>query len=475
MARILGNAFANCVDALWGTMIEKRRVSLLTRTVWAMLVLVLSAISNNVHATESVALENTAPDSAVESLTPLDDALTRPKAKEPVLFKRLPGRVEDMLPVLRDATFTIKPRAYRFDRETTNDQRDYANALGGEIFFETGKFLQIAQVGVSYYSSNLFGNSEDPGRTGLVAPNDDDLNVLGQAYLLLGDADGWQASLYRRGIKVPYLDTNDSRMIPQTHESYFIARYGERSDHAFGHITRTKLKNSESFIPMSEAAGALDTDKGVSIVGGKYEILDDTNIGLFNYYGWDTFNTLYAEANWASYVLKSLGTKVGLQYTDQRSVGDQLVGEFRTWHAGVKASGSVKGVMLTVAYTQVGDEASIRFPWGGFPSYNWGMIEDFNRPNEHAWRFGLSISGTKWGHPAWSGFVNFIRGYDTRIRISGIAAPDVNESAITLDYKPESGSLKGLWLRFRTGRAEFSDGTDVSNVRFIVNYSLPIL
>ncbi len=226
---------------------------------------------------------------------------------------------------------------------------------------------------------------------------------------------------------------------------------------------------------MSEAAGALDTDKGVSIVGGKYEILDDTNIGLFNYYGWDTFNTLYAEANWASYVLKSLGTKVGLQYTDQRSVGDQLVGEFRTWHAGVKASGSVKGVMLTVAYTQVGDEASIRFPWGGFPSYNWGMIEDFNRPNEHAWRFGLSISGTKWGHPAWSGFVNFIRGYDTRIRISGIAAPDVNESAITLDYKPESGSLKGLWLRFRTGRAEFSDGTDVSNVRFIVNYSLPIL
>lgn len=70
MARILGNAFGNCVDALWGTMIEKRRVSLLTRTVLAMVVLALSAISNSVCATESVALENTAPDSAVESLTP---------------------------------------------------------------------------------------------------------------------------------------------------------------------------------------------------------------------------------------------------------------------------------------------------------------------------------------------------------------------------------------------------------------------
>ena len=440
-----------------------------------MVVLALSAISSDVRAIESIAAENTAPDSAVESLTPLDEALTPLEAEEPALFKGLPRQLEDMPAFLRDATFKINLRAYRFDRERTNDQRDYANTLGGEIFFETGKFLQIAQVGVSYYSSNLFGNSEDPGRTGLVAPNGDDLNVLGQAYLLLGDADGWQASFYRRGIKAPYLDTNDSRMIPQTHESYFIARYGERSDFAFGHITRTKVKNSERFIPMSEAAGAPNTDKGLSVVGGKVEILDHASVGLFNYYGWDTFNTLYAEANWTSYVLKSLGTKAGFQYTDQRSVGDQLVGEFRTWHAGAKVSGSVKGVILTLAYTQVGDEASIRFPWGGFPSYNWGMLEDFNRPGERAWRLGLSVSGSKWGHPAWSGFVNFTHGYDARVTGTGAAAPDVSESAVTLDYKPKSGSLKGLWLRFRTGRAEFSDGIDVSNVRFIVNYSLPIL
>lgn len=121
-----------------GTTIETRRVSLVTRTVPAMVVLALSAISNNVHATESVAVENTAPESEVESITPLDEALTRPEAEEPVLFKRLPRRVEDMHPVLRDATFKINLRAYRFDRETVNDQRNYANTLGGEIYFETG-------------------------------------------------------------------------------------------------------------------------------------------------------------------------------------------------------------------------------------------------------------------------------------------------------------------------------------------------
>lgn len=450
-----------------------RQISFVTPLLLALTVLVLFSIPSNVGANESVAVDNTAPDSAVESLTPLDEALTQPEAEEPVLFRELPRRLEDMPPVLRDATFKINLRAYHFDREQANDQQDYANALGGEIFLETGQFLDIAQVGISYYSSNLFGNSESPGSTGLVAPNGDDLNVLGRAYLLLGDADGWQASLYRRGIKAPYIDTNDSRMIPQTHEVYFIARYGERSDFGFGHITRTKPKNSERYIPMSEAAGALDTDKGVSVAGGKVEIFDDASVGLFNYYGWDTFNTLYAETNWSSHLLRSSGAKVGLQYTDQRSVGDQLVGEFHTWHAGIKGSGSVKGVMLTVAYTQVGDDASIRFPWGGFPSYNWGMLEDFDRPGERAWRLGISLSGTAWGLHALSGFVNFTHGYDARAE--GSEAPDVTESTFTVDYKPESGMVKGLWLRFRAGLAEFDDDTDVSNIRLIVNYSLPIL
>ena len=58
---------------------------------------------------------------------------------------------------------------------------------------------------------------------------------------------------------------------------------------------------------------------------------------------------------------------------------------------------------------------------------------------------------------------------------AGGAAPDVTEGAFTIDFKPESGSLTGLWLRLRAGVAEFDDGTDVSNVRFIVNYALPIL
>lgn len=459
----------------WGNPIEGRRVGSGTRTVLAVIVVGLFAISNNVRATESVAAENTAPDSAVESATPIGEALTPPEVEEPVRVKGLRERVKDMPPILRDAIFKINFRAYSFDRDTVSNQRQYANTLGGEIFFQTGKFLRIAKIGLSYYSSNLFGESENPGATGLVAPDGSDLNVLGQAYLQFGDREGWWASLYRRGIKVPYLDTDDSRMIPRTHETYFVARNVERHAFGFGHFTRTKLKDSERFIPMSEAAGALGTDKGVTVAGGRFNILEDATFGVFNLYGWDTYNTLYAEGNWSSYFLRSLGTKVGVQYTDQRSVGNELVGAFRTWHGGIRLSGSVKSAMLTLAYTQVGKDGQIRFPWGGFPSYNWGMLADFNRPGERAWRLGVSLTGKPWGHNAWSGFINFTHGYDALDADSGAAAPDADEVAFTIDFKPASGNLEGLWLRFRAGRAEFDDGADVTNVRLIVNYALPIL
>jgi len=427
------------------------------------------------RAEESVESQSTAPDSAVESTAPVDQALSAPQVEAPVLIKKPSEVVKDAPQVIRDAHFKLNLRAYTFDRETASGRRDAANALGGEVFLETGRLADILQVGLSYYTSNLVGSSENPGLTGLVAPNGDNLNVLGQAYLRLGKPGGWQASLYRQGLKVPYLDTEDSRMIPRTQEAYLVYRLEEQRAFGAGHLTRTKRKDSEDFIPMSAAAGALGTDKGVSVVGGKLDIGHDATVGVFNLYGWDTYNTLYAEGGWSSYFLRNLGTKVGVQYTDQRSVGDGLVGDFRTWQAGIKWSGSVKSAVLTLAYTQIGEGGSIRFPWGGFPSYNWGMIQDFDRPGERAWRLGVSVNGSAWGHDAWSGFVNLTRGYHAQDPVTGTEASDLTEAAFTIDFKPESGSIKGLWLRFRAGQARFDDGGSITNFRFILNYSLPLL
>ena len=54
--------------------------------------------------------------------------------------------------------------------------------------------------------------------------------------------------------------------------------------------------------------------------------------------------------------------------------------------------------------------------------------------------------------------------------------PDENVIAITADYRPQKGFLKGLWLRVRY--AEGDRGSPTANrrdLRVILNYSLGVL
>ena len=408
-------------------------------------------------------------------MTPLSNVGDIPEPDEPVLFKDLEKSVRDAPPIIRDATLGFNFRGYVFDKENTDNSEDSANALGGELKFVTGNFLKIARIGLSYYLSESVGDSENAGATGLVAPDGDGLQVLGQAFLELGHRGGLQGAFGRRGYRIPYLNTDDSRMIPITQEAYVVGRTGTPFDFGIGQFTKTKPKNREDFVAMSEAAGATGTSDGVSAAWGILNLSDKTTLGLFNLYGWNTFNTLYAEANWTDYVLRHSGIKVGAQYTDQRSVGDEFMGDFRTWQGGLKLSGSVKSATLTLVHTRTGTDGSVRNPWGGLPSYNSMMLEDFNRPGEKAWRFTTSITGKSWNVNAWSGFVSFVYGHDARDTTSGLPAPDVTELDLTIDYRPTSGPIKGLWVRLRGAYAKFEDSTSEWETRLIVNYSMPML
>lgn len=441
----------------------------------AAIVLAISVAPNALRADESVAAGNTAAESAVEAATPAEKALSTPEPHKPVLFWRLSEALSDAPPVLRDAQWRFNIRGYGFDREVSGGQADSANAIGGELFFQTGRMGDLAQIGLSYHDTNLFGKAENPGSTGLARQDGGDLSVLSEAYVDIGKPGGLRASLYRRGTNIPYLDRVDSRMIPRTQEGYVILRADHPLEFGVAHFTQTKSADSDRFVPMSEAAGATGGHRGVSAAGLKYKFDSGASLGAFDLYGWDMFNTLYLEGSWSSYLLKSSGTKIAAQFTDQRSVGDGLVGDFHTWHGGIKWAGSVKSTVLTLAYTQVGDGGPIQFPWGGFPSFNWGMLADFDRPGERSWRLGASMTGTPWGAESWSGFIDVIRGFGARDPSDGSDAPDETETSLTLDYKPKSGWLQGVWIRLRGGYVNVENDNDLWNVRLIVNYEIPLL
>lgn len=320
------------------------------------------------NGAEYIQSENTAPDSAKTVNTPIDVALEKDEKKiRRLRLDKLKHRLETQPAWLRDAVLDFNLRSYYFKRVNRDESLNEALALGGELVFKTGRIARIARLGLSYYGSYGLDAPQDRGDTGLLGPDQEDLSVLGQAYLQLGDQGKFEARLYRQTLNLPYVNKNDSRMLPNTHEAYFLGRVGTGRDFIVGHVSDIKRRDSETFIPMSQAAGALGTDKGVSVAGLKLDLGADTIFGAFNLYGGDTFNTAYVEGNWVDAVLRRYGIKASAQFTDQRSVGDELVGNFKTNSFGIGLAGSRRGLVLKLAYTQTGEGGAIRSPWGGRP------------------------------------------------------------------------------------------------------------
>ena len=59
------------------------------------------------------------------------------------------------------------------------------------------------------------------GNAGLLQPNGDGFSVLGQAWAR-GRAGPATATLFRQALQLPFINGNDSRMIPNTFETYQI-------------------------------------------------------------------------------------------------------------------------------------------------------------------------------------------------------------------------------------------------------------
>jgi hypothetical protein len=160
-----------------------------------------------------------------------------------------------------------------------------------------------------------------------------------------------------------------------------------------------------------------------------------------------------------------------VQFTDQRSVGDELHRGFDTQLYGAKMSFELKGFLATLGVTTTDDGSPILSPWGGDPTFNSVMIDDFSRSGEDSWRVGLAYDFDQIGLDGFSAYANYVQGNTPD---SGPAAtPDQNEWNLTVDYKPTPDFLKNLWLRVRIGENELEGERTREEFRIIVNYSVP--
>ena len=68
---------------------------------------------------------------------------------------------------------------------------------------------------------------------------------------------------------------------------------------------------------MAEQAGATGSDGGVGLIGIQLRPSPDLQIDISNQYGVDTFNTVYAKANYRYPLNDDWAIRLGAEFTDQ--------------------------------------------------------------------------------------------------------------------------------------------------------------
>ena len=73
---------------------------------------------------------------------------------------------------------------------------------------------------------------------------------------------GQTITAYRQLINRPFINPQDSRMVPNTFEAYTLTGSADEVSYTGGYITKMKIRESESFVWMSNTAGGTGNQRG---------------------------------------------------------------------------------------------------------------------------------------------------------------------------------------------------------------------
>ena len=370
---------------------------------------------------------------------------------------------------LRDTTLTLHLRTFYFDGTQTRGTENEAWAGGGWLGYRSGWLLDMLAIGATLYGSAPFYAPADKDGTLLLAPGQEGYYVLGEAWGALRYEDYALLKGYRQLVDQGYINPSDIRMTPYTFEGVTVGGGGDGVQYLAGYLWKIKPRESDTFISMAEKAGAIESDGGVGLIGIQLRPSPDLQIDISNQYGVDTFNTVYAKANYRYPLNDDWAIRLGAEFTDQRAVGAALLANAadKKWVAqvgGARVQLIYRQLTLTGAFSITGSGNNIQNPWGTYPGFlsliDAPAAQNFARANEKAWLIGAVYDFSALGMAGFVGTLNFASGTgaidpQTRTRL-----PDQRELNLKIEYRPSwlaSTALRGLVF---TMRSAFYDEED---------------
>ena len=382
-------------------------------------------------------------------------------------FPEMRADLERTPAFLRDTKLNLNLRTYYFDQEQSNGTYRKAWAGGGSLAYQSGWIADVFSIGGTFYDSTPIWAPEEYDGTKLLAPGQSPINVLGEAWAKLR----WEEQVFtgwRQKIDLGYVNPQDNRMVPNTFEAAMFNGRVDWASYAAGYLWGMKPRERTNFVPLSQVAGVRLTP------------WDPLWVELNGVYVNDVFGTTFLNGEYAHRVNESLLFAIGLQYTDQRSTGASLIGDFQTWNAGARARVLFHGVGVEFAVGQTGDGFNIQTPFGSFPGYLSLINKDFDVAGQSAWGIKLTNDFSNLGVRGLTGFFWYADGSGAINPSTGAHVADFREYDFDLTYAPPrdvfGGRLHGFSVK---GRVALVDQQGVSGLlpdyRVIVNYSIPLL
>jgi hypothetical protein len=392
-------------------------------------------------------------------------------------FPRLREGMSTLPPFLRDTDLNVRLRTFYFNRQNDDGTASEAWTGGGWIQYASGWLFDTFAIGSSYFASlPLYAPDDRPGSL-LLTPGQDAIGTFAEAWGALRYQDYALLKGYRQRIDEGYLNPQDNRMLPNTFEAVTLSGALGWARYDVGYVRDIKPRDSNDFISMSRQAGVPGDDEGLILTTLALTPIKDLSIYTGNYYLGEGFNTAFAKVEYTHAPSADLKLQVGVQFTDQRSVGDERLGDFATWNVGAGARVLWKGLSVGAAAHFTGDEASIRSPWGTWPGYLSLMVTDFDRADETA--FGAGVKYDFGGAllpfkvPGLTVHLLYAVGVDRIDPVTRADQPTTHEGNLDIVYNVPG--VKGLSLRFRNAYVGRGGPDVLKDFRLIVNYELDLL
>ena len=332
-----------------------------------------------------------------------------PPPEEGLLERNIPSLREGLgrLPsFFRDMDLNVRLRSFNFNRQNPDDTASEAWAPGGWAGPDVGlapRHLR-ARCDVLHLASGV--RARGSRRSLLLTSGQGAINVFGQAWAAFRYEDYALLKGYRQRIDDGYVNPQDNRMVPNTFEAGTLSGKLDWLRYDLGYVSAIKPRDSNEFIGMSEQAGAPGGDKGLIL--STFTVTPSESLVLYagNFYALDVFNTAFAKSEYTLPLGEEVKLQFGLQYTDQRSVGEARLGRVRDVERRKRRCASCTGALGTAVHF-TGDDASISSPWGTWPGYLSMIVTDFDRADEKAFGVGVryNFAGTllplpySWIHP----------------------------------------------------------------------------